>query len=47
MRVGSGSRGRESFKDLISSDINDVVQVPNKPDLVTRGVVVDLLKVAG
>ena len=44
MRVGSGSRGREPLEDQISSDISNIIQVP-KPDLVTRGIVVDLIKV--
>jgi hypothetical protein len=41
----SGSRGRKPFEDQVSSDISDVVQAP-KSDLMTRGVAVDLFKVA-
>ena len=45
MRVESVGRGREPLKDQVSSYITNVLQA-SKPDLVTGGVAVDLLKVA-
>ena len=45
LRVGGERhRGREPLEDQVSSDMGDVVQA-SKPDLVTRGIAVDLFKV--
>ena len=41
----SGSRGLESNKDQISTDVGNIVQTP-KSDLMARGVAIDLLRVA-
>ena len=41
----NSGRGREPLKDQVSSDISDIVQI-SETDLMTRGVVVDLLQVA-
>ena len=38
--------GLESVEDQVSADVGSIVQVP-KPDMMTRGVAVDLLKVTG
>ena len=43
--AGSGCRGRESIEDQASVDISDVVQA-SKPDLMARGVAIDLLQMA-
>ena len=42
--MGNSGRGHEPFEDQVSLDINDVVQA-SEPDLMTRGVAVDLFKV--
>ena len=39
---GSDRRGFKSLEDQVSTDIRDVVQA-SKPDLVARGVAIDLL----
>jgi hypothetical protein len=40
--AGSGCHGLESVEDQVSADISNVVQA-SKPDLMARGVAVDLL----
>ena len=41
----SGRRGLESVEDQVSADVGSVVQV-SEPDLVARGVALDLLQMA-
>ena len=41
----SSSRGLEPLEDKIPSDVSDIVQV-SKPDLVVKGITVDLLEAA-
>ena len=41
----SGRHGLESGEDQISTDVRGVIQAP-KPDLMARGVAIDLLHVA-
>ena len=41
----SGSRGLESGKDQVYTDVRNVVQAP-KSDLMARGVAIDLLQIA-
>ena len=41
----SGCRGLKSIEDQVSTDICDVVQA-SKPDLVARGVAINLLQMA-
>ena len=43
--TGSGCTGLESVEDQVSADVGDVVQA-SKPDLVARGVAIDLLQMA-
>ena len=43
--IGSGYRGIESGEDQVSTDVRNVVQ-GSKPDLMTRGVAIDLLQMA-
>ena len=43
--AGSGCHGLESVEDQVSTDIGDVIQA-SKPDLMARGVAVDLLQMA-
>ena len=40
--AGSGFHGLESIEDQVSADIGNVIQA-SKPDLMARGVAVDLL----
>ena len=42
---GSDRRGLKSVEDQVSTDIRDVVQA-SEPDLVARGVTIDLLQMA-
>ena len=41
----SGRRGLESGEDQISMDVRNIIQAP-KPDLMARGVAIDLLQMA-
>ena len=41
----SGCRGLKSGEDQISTDVRNVIQAP-EPDLMARGVAIDLLQVA-
>ena len=43
--AGSGCRGFESVEDQVSADVGSVVQA-SKPDLMARGVAIDLLQMA-
>ena len=43
--AGSGCRGLESIEDQVSAGISNLVQV-SKPDLMARGVAIDLLQMA-
>ena len=43
--TGSGCRGLESVEDQVSADVGGVVQA-SKPDLIARGVAVNLLQMA-
>ena len=43
--TGSGCRGFESVEDQVFADVGDVIQT-SKPDLMTRGVTLDLLQMA-
>ena len=43
--AGRGCHGLESVKDQVSADVSGVVQA-SKPDLMARGVAVDLLQMA-
>ena len=43
--TGSGRRGLESGEDQVSTDVRNIVQAP-KPDLMARGVALDLLPMA-
>ena len=43
--AGSGSRGIEPVEDQVSTGISNVVQA-SKPDLMARGVAINLLQVA-
>ena len=45
MVVGSGCHGLESVEDQVSVDVDEVVQA-SKPNLMARGVAVDLLQMA-
>ena len=42
---GNGRRGLESVKDQVSVDVGSIVQA-SKPDLMARGVILDLLQMA-
>ena len=42
---GSDCRGLESVEDQVSADVGSIVQV-SKPDLMARGVALDLLQMA-
>ena len=42
---GSGCRGLKSVEDQVSTDVRDIVQA-SEPDLMARGVAVDLLQMA-
>ena len=43
--VGHTCHGLKSIKDQVSADVNSVVQA-SKPDLMARGVAIDLLQMA-
>ena len=43
--VGRTCRGLESVEDQVSADVGNVVQA-SKPDLMARGVAIDLLQMA-
>ena len=43
--AGSGWQGLESVEDQVSADIGNLIQA-SKPDLMARGVAVDLLQMA-
>ena len=43
--AGSGCRGFESVEDQVYTDVGDVIQT-SKPDLMARGVAIDLLQMA-
>ena len=43
--AGSGCHGLESVKDQVSTDVGSVIQA-SKPDLMARGVAIDLLQMA-
>ena len=43
--IGGGSRGLESGKDQVSTDVRNLVQAPQS-DLTARGVAFDLLQMA-
>ena len=43
--VGHTCRGLKSVEDQVSADVGSVVQA-SKPDLVARGVAIDLLQMA-
>ena len=45
MAAGRGCHGLESVEDQISADVGSVVQA-SKPDLMARGVAIDLLQTA-
>ena len=45
MVAGSGCHGLESVEDQVSADIGPVVQA-SKPNMMARGVAVDLLQMA-
>ena len=45
MAAGCSCHGPKSIEDQVSTDINGVVQA-SKPDLMARGVAVDLLQMA-
>ena len=45
MAAGRGCHGLESVKDQVSANVCTIVQV-SKPDLMARGVAVDLLQMA-
>ena len=43
--TGSDSRGPKSVEDQVSADVGSIVQA-SKPDLMARGVAIDLLQMA-
>ena len=43
--AGSGCHGLESIEDQVSADIDNVIKA-SKPDLMARGVAIDLLQIA-
>ena len=45
MAAGCGCHGLESVEDQVSTDVGGVVQA-SKPDLMARGIVIDLLQMA-
>ena len=45
MAAGSGCRGFESVENLVCANVDDVIQT-SKPDLMARGVAIDLLQLA-
>ena len=45
MAAGRGCHGLESIENQVSADVSGVVQA-SKPDLMARGVAVDLLQMA-
>ena len=45
MAAGSGCHGVESVEDQVPANVGDVIVTP-KPDLMARGVAIDLLQMA-
>ena len=45
MAAGHGCHGLESIEDQVSADVGGIVQA-SKPDLMARGVAIDLLQMA-
>ena len=43
--AGSGCHGLESIEDQVPADVGSVIQA-SKPDLMARGVAIDLLQMA-